>query len=168
MDWLHVIISLIVSAGTILGIRFFFQRNYRGIGRIDCQWYTDPAIIGSVILGVYTIGILYLYFTSFMPNYLLLFPFGLITLGFYYYFGRAAIGSAGVFINGRAIAWNSIYRYQLTEAWSKRLRFEFNWRESPAAAGDRSATMIIPASHRPKAEEMIRTTLQNRSDDNKK
>jgi hypothetical protein len=168
MDWFVVILSLLIAAGTIWGIQFFFKRVYREIGQIICQWYTGPAISGIVILGLYTIGVLYLYCTSFTPNYLLLFPFGLIVLGFYYYFGRAAIGSAGVFINGRVIAWNTIYNYQLTETWGKRLRWQFHWRESSAPAGDRSTAVIIPASHRPKAEEVIRTTLENQSDDSKK
>jgi hypothetical protein len=168
MDWFLLILSLLIAAGTIWGIRFFFYRNYREIGQITCRWYTDAAITGIIILGLYTVGVLYFYFTTLMSNYLLLFPLGLIVLGFYYFFGRAAIGSAGVFINGRVVAWNKIYNYQLTGTWGNRLRWQFQWRESSAPAGDRSTTVIIPASHRPKAEEVIRTTLQNQSDDNKK
>lgn len=101
MDWFLFITSLIVAGGTIWGMRFSSKRRYSEIGQVICWWYTGPAIFGIGIMGSYTIAGFYLYFTTFIPSYILFFWLGLVVIGFYYFFGRAAIGSLGVFSGGR-------------------------------------------------------------------
>ncbi|MGD0338554.1 MAG: hypothetical protein ABSB78_07170 [Bacteroidota bacterium] len=165
MDWLIVIISLVIAGGTIWGIQMLFKRRYDKIGKVVCWWYTLPALSGIGIMCSYIIIGFYLYFTTFNPNYIFFFWLGLVLLGFYFFFGRAAIGSFGIFWNGRMIPWKAIYDYQFTERLGNRLRWQFRWRESPAAAGNRYTIIIIPASHRVKTEEIIRNTLQSQSDD---
>lgn len=168
MDWFLFIISLISTAGIIWCIRFFFIRKLKKIGPIVCWWYTVPAISGIGIMCAYTITGFYLFFTTYKSAYISLCLLGFIMLAFYFFFGRAAIGSSGFFSGGHIIPWKAIYDYRLTEKWGNRLRWQFRWRVSPAAAGDRQAICVIPASCRSTAEEVIRNTIHIQSDGLKK
>jgi len=168
MDWYLIVLSLLIAGGTIWGIRFFFNRKFSELGPVSCRWYTGPALSGLIIFSAYTLSGLYMYWTTSLGYYLMFFCFGLVLLGFYFFFGVAAIGDTGVFTNGRIIPWTTMYEFELTEKWGNRIRWFFRWKESPAPAGDRSTTVIIPPSRRAKAEEIIRTTLRNLSNDGKK
>jgi hypothetical protein len=75
-------------------------------------------------------------------------------------YGKAAVGSSGIFSSGSTLGWGNIYDHSMTDSIFGSVQWHYRWRASNADAGKRSGRLIIPSKHRQSVQELISASVK--------
>ena len=161
---LHLIAIALIIVLVIL-LSFFYRRSIKAAGTIQCTWYTVQAFVGMGVLLLYIAITGYYYLAKADPRYGELVYLGILFIVYYLIYGRAAIGSLGIFLSGSFVNWNKIDDYIAKDGFRGTTQIQFRWKESETAIGHKMGRIIVPHKYRGQVVEILNSSVKNKNHD---